>query len=133
MVQPVMVGAQEHEVVQFSGAAVFPVLDVVGVQTAGRPAAGHRAGGVAIFQGTTQPAVDRACGAAGTDGLAVAVEPHLTRGVTRKVLALGVGEQRSQMQLRDTVFDVEVHDHRGALPVGPARRRRRPIRIRPDS
>jgi hypothetical protein len=36
---------------QFGGAAVFPVPQVVGVQTAGGPTAGHRAHGVAVFEG----------------------------------------------------------------------------------
>ncbi len=50
MVQPVVVRADQHQVVEFGGAAVFPVPDVVGVQAAGGPAAGHRAGGVAVFE-----------------------------------------------------------------------------------
>ena len=48
---PVVVRADEHEVVEVGGAAVFPVLEVVGVQGAGVLAAGDHAGAVAVFQG----------------------------------------------------------------------------------
>ena len=44
VVQPVVIRAQQHQVVQFGGAAVLPVPDVMGVQTAGGPAAGDHAG-----------------------------------------------------------------------------------------
>ena len=60
MVQPVMIGAYQHQVVQLGGAAVFPVPDVVCVETAGGSAAGNRAGGVAVLKGTAKPAVDQA-------------------------------------------------------------------------
>ena len=60
MVQPVMIGAYQHQVGQLGGAAVFPVPDVVCVQTAGGTAAGNRAGGVAVLEGTAKPAVDQA-------------------------------------------------------------------------
>ena len=98
MVQPVVVGAEQHEVVQLGVAAVFPVPDVVGVQTAGGPAPGHRAGGVAVLEGAAQPAVDQPGGPSGADGLAVALEPHFAGGITGQVAAFGVGEQRAQMQ-----------------------------------
>src|SRR4029079_8620773 len=94
VVGPVVIRAQQHQVVQFGGSAVFPVPYVVGVQTAGRAAAGHGAGGVAVFQSTTKPAVDGAGGASGAERLAVAFEPHFAGGVAGQVLAVGVGEQR---------------------------------------
>ena len=60
MVQPVVIGADQHQVGQLGGPAVFPVPEVVGVQTAGGPAAGNRAGGVAVLEGTAKPTVDQA-------------------------------------------------------------------------
>jgi len=49
VVLAVVVGAQQNQIAQFGGAAVFPVLDVVGVQAAGGAAAGDRAAAVAVF------------------------------------------------------------------------------------
>ena len=98
MVQPVVIGAEEHEVGQLGGAAVFPVPDVVCVETAGGSTAGNRAGGVAVLECTAQPAVDQAGRPPGADGLPVAFEPDFTGGITGQVSAFGVGEQRTQMQ-----------------------------------
>ena len=104
VVQPVVIGAHQDQVGQFGWAAVFPVPDVVGVQTAGGAAAGHRAGAVAVLEGAAQPAVDQPGGAAGADDLAVALEPDFAGGVTGQVSAFGVGEQRAQMQRGDAVL-----------------------------
>ena len=98
MVQPVVIGADQHQVVQLGGPAVFPVPDVVGVQTAGGPAAGNRARGVAVLKGAAKPAVDLAGRSAGADELAVTFEPDLTGGIAGQVSAFGVGQQRAQMQ-----------------------------------
>ena len=98
MVQPVVIGAEEHEVGQLGRAAVFPVPDVVCVQTAGGSAAGNRAGGVAVLERTAQPAVDQAGRPPGADELPVTFEPHFTGGITGQVSAFGLGEQRTQMQ-----------------------------------
>ncbi|GAT14243.1 uncharacterized protein RMCT_1214 [Mycolicibacterium thermoresistibile] len=56
--QPVVIPADQYQVVEVGGAAVFPVPDVMGMQTTGGPATGHRAGPVAVFQGTAQPTAD---------------------------------------------------------------------------
>ena len=120
MMQPMVIRADQDEVVQFGVAAVFPVPDVVGVQTAGGAAAGHRTGGVAMFEGATKPAVDHPGGPPGADDLPVAVEPDFAGGVAGQVAALGVGEQRAQMQCGDAVFDIDVHHRGGALAVGAA-------------
>ncbi len=117
MVQPVVIGAQQDQVGQLGGAAVFPVPDVVGVQTAGGPAAGNHAAAVAVLQRAAQPPVDHPGRAAGTNGLAVALEPDFAGGVTREVGAFGIRQQRTQMQRRDSLLDVDVHHHRGVLPV----------------
>ena len=61
VMQPVVVRADQHQVVQFGGAAVLPVQEVMGVQAAGGAAAGDHAGAVAVLQGAAQPAADR-CG-----------------------------------------------------------------------
>ena len=58
MVQPVVIRAYQHQVDQLGGAAVFPVPDVVGVQTAGGATAGNRARGVAVLERAAQPPVD---------------------------------------------------------------------------
>ena len=60
--RPVVKRAQQHQVGQFGGAAVFPVPDVMGVQAAGRPTARHHTAVVAVLQGAAQPAADRAGG-----------------------------------------------------------------------
>ena len=73
MVQPVVIRAHQHEVIQFGGAAVFPVSDVVGVQTTGGAATGHRTRGVAMLEGTTKPAVDHPRRPPGADDLPVAM------------------------------------------------------------
>ncbi len=51
-----MVGTEQDQVVQVGGSAVFPVLDVVGVQAAGGAAAGDHAAGVAVLEGATHVA-----------------------------------------------------------------------------
>ena len=83
---------ESAEVARFGGAAVFPVPQVVGVQAAGRAAAGHRAAGVAVLEGAAKPAGDLAGRPAGADELAVAFEPHFAGGITAQVAAFGLGE-----------------------------------------
>ena len=87
-----VIGAEQDEVVQLGGTAVFPVPDVVGVQTAGGATAGDRAHGVAVLECAAQPSVDQPRRAAGTDGLAGTFEPDFTGGITGHVLAFGVGQ-----------------------------------------
>ena len=101
MVQPVVIGADQHQVGQLGGAAVFPVPDVVGVQTAGGATTGNRAGAVAVLQRAAQPAADQPGRPAGADDLAVTFEPDFAGGITGQVSAFGLGEQRTQMQRRD--------------------------------
>ena len=120
MVQPVVIGAHQHEVGQLGEAAVFPVPDVVGVQTAGCPAAGNHAGAVAVLERAAQPAADLSGLPPRADDLAVTFEPDLAGGVTGQVAAFVVREQRAQVQRGDVPLDVEMHDHGGALPVRPA-------------
>jgi hypothetical protein len=50
MMQTVVIGTHQHQVAQLGGAAVFPVPDVMGVQTAGGSATGNRARGVAVLE-----------------------------------------------------------------------------------
>ncbi len=119
MVQPMMIGAQQHQVVQLGGAAVLPVPDVVGVQTPGGATPGHRAGRMAILQGTAQPAADQPGRPPRPDGLPGAFQPRLTRGITSQVAPISVRQQRPQMQRRDLVLDIHMHHHRGVLPVRP--------------
>ncbi|MDA4102933.1 hypothetical protein MMON44395_15255 [Mycolicibacterium monacense DSM 44395] len=92
MVQAVVVGADQDEVVEVGGSAVFPVLDVVGVQSAGGFAAGDHAGAVAVFEGAPQAAGDQAGGASGANGLSVAFEPHFAGGVAAQVAPVGIRE-----------------------------------------
>ena len=58
VVQPVVERAQQDQVVELGGPAVLPMPDVMGVQTAGRPAAGDHAAAVAVLQRSAQPAAD---------------------------------------------------------------------------
>ena len=88
--RPVVVGAHQREIVQFGGAAVFPVPEVVGVQTAGGPAAGNHAAAVTVLQRAAQPAADRAGRPPGTDHPAVALEPDLAGGLAEQVAAFVV-------------------------------------------
>jgi hypothetical protein len=75
---------------------------------------------MAMFQRAAQPAVDRPRRPPRADGLPVAVEPDFAGGVTGQILSLGVGQQRTQMQGGGEVFDVQMHDHGGVLPMGAA-------------
>ena len=50
VVQSVVVGAQQDQVVQFGLAAVFPVGEMVGVQASGGPASRDSTTPVAVFQ-----------------------------------------------------------------------------------
>jgi hypothetical protein len=95
--------------------------EVVGVQSAGGAAAGHYAGAVAVFECAAQPAADLAGGAAGADRLAVAFEPDLAGRVAQQVTTFVRGQQRTQMQRGDGLFDVDVDDDGGVLPVRAAR------------
>src|SRR5215204_325561 len=99
-----MVGAYQHQVEQLGGPAVLPVPDVVGVQTPGGTTTGNRARGMAMLQRSAKPPVDQAGGSAGADDLAVAFEPHLTGGITGQISAVGVREQRTQMQRPDPLL-----------------------------
>ena len=51
VVQPVMVWTHQNQIVEFSRAAVFPVLQVMGVQTAGGATPRHHAAPVAMLEG----------------------------------------------------------------------------------
>ena len=117
MMRPVMVRADQNEVVELGEPAVLPVHEVMGVQTTGGPAAGHHAAAVAVLQDAAQPAVDGAGRPPGPDHPAVAFEPHLAGGITAQVAAVVIGEQRPQMQGGDPAFEVDVHDDGGALRV----------------
>ena len=115
-----MMGADQDQVGQLGGAAVFPVLDVVCVQTAGGPATGNRAGGMAVFQGAAKPSVDQPGGPPGTDDLTVAFEPRFTGGITGQVPTFRLRQQRAQMQGSDPLLDVHMHHHGGVVSVRAA-------------
>ena len=90
MVQPVMVGTHQDKVVQLGGAAVFPMQDVVGVQTTSGATTGHRTRGMAMLEGSTKPAVDHPRRSPGSDDLPVTFEPDFAGGVTQQVTTLGL-------------------------------------------
>ena len=115
VVQPVMVRTDEDEIVQLGQAAVLPMLEVVGVQAASRAAAGHHTAAIPMLQRPTQPPIDCARRAPGADRVPGAFEPHLTGCIAGQVPALGISEQRPQMQRPDLLVDVDVHDHGGVL------------------
>ena len=115
-----VIRAHQHQVVQFGGATVFPVPDVVCVQSAGGAAARHGAGGVTVLECAAKSPVDSAGCSAGTDDPAVTLEPDLTGGITGEVLPLSVGQQRTEVQSRGALLDIDVHHHGGALPMRAA-------------
>ncbi len=90
MMQPVMIGADQHQVVQLGKAAVFPMPDVVGMQTTSGATTGNRARAVAVLQGTAQPTGDQPRRPPGADDLPVTFKPHLTGGITHQISALGL-------------------------------------------
>lgn len=121
MVCPVVIRADEHEVLEVGGAAVFPVHDVMGMKAACCPTAGNHTAMVAVFQGAAQSAADGPRGPSRANGLTVAFQPYLAGGVAQEVLAFLVGEHRTQMQCGDAVLDVQMHCDRGVLTVRAAR------------
>ena len=131
MVQPMMIGAEQHQVVQLGVAAVFPMPDVVCVQTPGSPTTGHRTSAVAVLERTAKPTIDQTRRPASADNLSVTFKPHLTGGITAQVSAICLREQRTQMQLRGALLDVEMHDHGRVLSVRAGEPPRRPSRPRP--
>ncbi len=86
-----------------------------------------------MLQGPAQPAADGAGRAAGTDGAAVAFEPHLTGRITEQVLAVIVGQCRSEMQGCDRFLDIDMHHHGGVLPVRAGRHLGVPAGLDADS
>jgi len=114
---PVMVSADQRQILEFGGAAVFPVPQVLGMQTPGGPTPRNHACLVAMFQCPAQPAADRSSGPPGPDHSAVAFEPHLAGRIAQQESAIVLGEQRPQMQRCDAVLHVDVHHRGGALPV----------------
>jgi hypothetical protein len=117
-----VIWAYQHQVEQLGGTTVFPVPDVVCVQTAGGPTAGNRARGVAVLERAAKPPADQAGRSAGADDLPVTFEPDFTGGITDQVSAFAVGEQRAQMQRRGALLNVDVHYRSGVMPVWPAGR-----------
>ena len=120
MVQPVVIRAYQYQVEQLGVPAVLPVPDVVCVQTAGGATTRNRARGMAVLQRAAKPPVDLAGRTAGADDLTVTFEPDFTGGITGQVSAFGLREQRTQMQRRDALLNVDVHHHSGVMPVRPA-------------
>ncbi len=56
--------------------------------------------------------------APGTDRLAVALEPDFAGGIAGQITAVGVGQQRTQMQGGGVLGDVDVNHHGGVVAVG---------------
>ncbi len=97
MVQPVMIRTHQDKVVQLGWAAVFPMPDVMGMQTASGATTGHRTRGMAMLEGTTKPAVDHPRRSSGSDDLAVPFEPDFAGGVTQQIAAVSLRQQRAQV------------------------------------
>lgn len=49
-----------------------------------------------------------------------AFEPDLAGRIATQILPLAVGEQRTQMQRRRRLVNIDMHHHRGVLAVRPA-------------
>ena len=120
MVQPVVIRAYQHQIEQLGGAAVFPVPDMVCVQTAGSTTARNRTRGMAVLERAAKPPVDLAGRSAGADDLAVTFEPDFTGGITGQVLAFGLREQRTQMQRCCALLYVDGRHYSGVMRVRPA-------------
>jgi hypothetical protein len=60
MMSPVVMGADQNQIVQLGEPAVLPVPDVMGMQTARRPAPGNYAATVSVLEDSSQPATDGA-------------------------------------------------------------------------
>src|ERR1700759_3178770 len=117
-----MIRAQQYQVGQLRRAAVFPMPDVMGMQTPGRVTARNRAHGVAVLEYAAKPPADQAGRPTGANDLAVTFKPNFTCGITRQGSAFGVGEQRTQMQGGGALLNVDMHHHGRVLPVWTARR-----------
>ena len=86
-----MIRAQQYQVGQLRRAAVFPMPDVMGMQTPGRVTARNRAHAVAVLECAAKPPADQAGDPTGANDLAVTFKPNLTRGITRQVTTFGIG------------------------------------------
>ena len=107
----------QNQVGQLGRPTVFPMPDVVGVQTAGGPAPGNHAAPVPVLQSAAQPPVDRPGHPPGPDRLTAAFEPHLTGRIAGQILPIGLAQQRTQMQRGRRFVDIKVHHHRRVLAV----------------
>jgi hypothetical protein len=94
----------------------------MGMQTTSGATTRDRAHPVAMLQRAAKPPVDHPGRPAGTNDLAVTFEPHFTGGIAAQVSAFGLRQQRTQMQCRSALLNVEVHHHGGVLPVWAAGR-----------
>src|SRR5947209_20515019 len=103
----------------------------MGVQTTGGATTRNRAHSVAMLQRTAKSPVDQPGRPPGPNDLAMTLEPHFTRGITRQVSTFGVGEQRTQMQCGSALLNVDMHHHGGVLPVCPAGRPGMPTSLQP--
>jgi len=81
------------------------------------PAAGYPAAAVAVLQRPAQSSADLAGATARADDLAVALQPQFAGRITEQQPTLIVGQRLRQMQGGRMVFDIEVHQRRGVLPV----------------
>ena len=93
------------------------------MESAGGPAAGNRAAAIAVFQCATQAAADGACRPTGADHHAVTFEPDFASRIAREVLPVSPRQHGPQVQRRDSLVDVEMDHHGGALAV------RTPLRL----
>ena len=92
MVKPVVIGTQQHKVGQVGGAAVFPVPDVVGVQTSGGPTTRNDARAVAVLQGAAKATIDHPGRPPRTDDLAITFKPDFAGGIAGQVTAVTVAQ-----------------------------------------
>ena len=113
VMQPVVIRADQHEVVQIGRPAIFPMHDVMGMQSTGGATARRHTAAVAVFEGAAQPPADGAGAAPDPDRLPLAFEPHLTGGIAEQVTPVIISQHRAQMQRRDAVLDIQMHGHSG--------------------
>ena len=112
-------GADEDEVPQFGGSVVFPVDDVVCVESAGGVTAGDAAGAIAAFEGAADPSGDLPGGACSAERDPMVFEPRLEPCVTGQVAALRLAQRGAECERGVVRSGFEVHDDGGAVAVGP--------------
>ena len=99
--EPVVVPAQQDQIVQVGGPTVGPMFDVVAVDVADPSTSGELTATVPGPELTTQPAGNGPGPAADAEDLTVVVDRGLHDRITRQPACRLIGEDRSRFQFGD--------------------------------